>query len=230
MTMVDVVLVELEGVVFATRELRLAALRDALAAQGIETAFDADAVLGLTPRAAAVVAFAAARVPADDVLIDLVALAAEKSFASRLSMGGVSLQRGSRAFLEQAANGARLGVVTRANRNDADALLKLSGLEHAFSVTVSSTDTLDPKPSAEGYHLALDRLRRNRPLTRGGTLALEDSAPGIRAARTANARCIVVGRVPAHISMEADAYVSSLEGETLASLDQLSRPGQERVQ
>jgi hypothetical protein len=30
--------------------------------------------------------------------------------------------------------------------------------------------------------------------------------------------------------MEADAYVSSLEGQTLAALDQLSRPGQERVQ
>jgi beta-phosphoglucomutase-like phosphatase (HAD superfamily) len=73
-------------------------------------------------------------------------------------------------------------------------------------------------------------LKRQRPVARGAVLALEDGALGIRAARAANVRCIAVGPISAHIAMEADAYVPSLQGQSLASLDELSRPGQERVQ
>jgi hypothetical protein len=43
-------------------------------------------------------------------------------------------------------------------------------------------------------------------------------------------RCVAVGDVPAHVAIEADAFVATLEGHTLSSLDALSRPGRERVQ
>ncbi|MGH2898116.1 MAG: hypothetical protein ACRDMZ_05530, partial [Solirubrobacteraceae bacterium] len=85
-------------------------------------------------------------------------------------------------------------------------------------------------PAPDGYHLALDRLRRSRPVAPGAAIALEDSATGITAARAAKTRCVAVGRVPAHVAIEADAYVASLEKQSLAALDALSRPGQERVQ
>jgi HAD superfamily hydrolase (TIGR01509 family) len=228
--MVDVVLVELEGVVFETREMRLESLRDALVVQGAPDAFDPDAVLGLPTRAAVVAALNAAAVRADDVLIDLVVLAAEQAFASRLAMGGVNEARGARPFLERAAIAARVGAVTRLNRADAATLLRLAGLDSAFGAVVCGDDVLDPKPSPEGYQLAIDRLTRPQRVARGAILALEDSAPGIAAARAARVRCVAVGDVAAHVAMEADAYVASLEGQTLAALDQLSRPGQERVQ
>lgn len=228
--MVDVVLVELEGVVFETREMRLESLRDALVVQGTPVAFDPDAVLGLPTRAAVVAALNASDVGADDVLIDLVVVAAERAFASRLALGGVNVARGARTFLERAASAARVGAVTRLNRADAATLLRLAGLDSAFGAVVCGDDVLDPKPSPEGYELAIDRLTRPQRVARGAILALEDSAPGIAAARAARVRCIAVGDVAAHIAIEADAYVASLEGQTLAALDQLSRPGQERVQ
>lgn len=101
-------------------------------------------------------------------------------------------------------------------------MLRWSGLESVFAVTVCGDDTLDPKPAPDGYHLALDRLRRLRPVAPGAALALEDSALGIKAARAAGARCIAVGLVPAHLAMEADAFIPTLEGQSLAMLDQLS--------
>ena len=228
--MVEVVLVELEGVVFETRELRLESLRDALASRGVADAFDPDVVAGLPTRAAVVAALKDADVRQDDVFIDLVVLAAEQAFTSRLATGGVNVARGARTFLERAASAARVGGVTRLNRADAAALLRLSGLESVFGAVVCGDDVLDPKPSSEGYELAIERLSRPQRVARRATLALEDSAPGIAAARAARVRCIAVGDVAAHVAMEADAYVASLEGQTLAALDQLSRPGQERVQ
>lgn len=205
--MVDVALLELEGVVFDTRELRAASLRDAMAAHGLNDVADAD-----------------------DVLADLIALRAARAFATRLATGGIALLPEARAFIESAANSARLAVVTRATRSEVDTMIRLAGLESAFTVVVCADDVLSGKPSPDCYNLALDRLGRQRPVAQGAVLALEDGANGIRAARAAGVRCIAVGSVAAHVAIEADAYVDSLEGHTLASLDRLSRPGMERVQ
>src|SRR6185436_6295406 len=133
-------------------------------------------------------------------------------------------------FLQGAVGQARLGTVTRATRADANTMLRLAGLEAAFSLIICADDTVDGKPSPEGYQLAIERLKRQRSLARGMIIALEDGAAGIRAARKANIRCAAIGPLPAHIAIDADAYVPSLDGQTIASLDQLSRPGQERVQ
>jgi HAD superfamily hydrolase (TIGR01509 family) len=202
--MVDVVLFELEGVVFDTREAREASMRDARAALGV--ADDSEI---------------------DDVLADLLALRAARAFSTHIATRGLNLQSGARALIDDATATARVGVVTRAGRTEAEAMIRLAGLENAFTVTVCADDALAGKPSAAGYNLALDRLGRQRPVTQGAVLALEDCAPGIHAARAAGARCIVVGSVPAHVAIEADAYVDSLEGHTIASLDRLSRPGVE---
>ena len=205
--MVDVVLLELEGVVFDTQAIREASVREAMAALGL--ADDTDI---------------------DDVLADLVALRAARAFASHVAMRGLAMQPGARALIDEAATTARVAVVTRANRSELDVMLRLAGLENAFTAIVCADDALAAKPSAAGYNLALDRLGRQRRVSQGAVIALEDSSAGIRAARSAGARCIVVGPVAAHVAIEADAYVHSLEGHTLASLDRLSRPGVERVQ
>jgi HAD superfamily hydrolase (TIGR01509 family) len=205
--MVDVVLLELEGVVFDTREIREVSVREAMAALGIADASEVD-----------------------DVMADLVQLRAARAFSTHVATRGLAMQPGARVLIEEAAATARLAAVTRASRAELDAMIRLAGLESAFTVTVCADDVLAPKPSAAGYNLALDRLGRRRAVAPAAVLALEDDAAGIRAARAAGTRCVVVGAVAAHVAIEADAYVDSLEGHTLASLDRLSRPGVERVQ
>jgi beta-phosphoglucomutase-like phosphatase (HAD superfamily) len=228
--MIDVVLFELEGVMFDTRALRRASVRDACAAHGIDVPADADVALASPVRTSVLAALTAAEAAADDVTVDLIARDAEHSFSARVTLRGVVLQPGIRTFIERAVGVARLAVVTRARRADADAILGLSGFEGAFSCVITADEAIEPPPSAAGLHLALDRLGRQRAVPAGGVISLVDGTEGIRAARTARIRCIAVGAVPPHIAIDADAYVATLGDQTVATLDALSLPGRERVQ
>lgn len=227
--MVDAALLELEGVVFETRELRRASLRDALADHGFASLIDENVVDGLVPRTGVVAALTRHGVKFDDVLADLIALGAERIFARRVATGGAALCEGARDFIREASATARLAIVTRARRSEVDALLRLSTLDEFFSVTVTADDVLDAKPSSEGYRIALERLNRQRSLDIRTAIALEDGSAGIRAAHGAKVRCVAVGALEAHIAMEADAFVPTLAGQTARSLDRLSLPGREQV-
>src|SRR5262245_1119110 len=133
--MVDVVLIELEGVVFDTRGAREASVRDAMTALGIGDASEID-----------------------EVVADLISLRAARAFAARIGASGLAMRPGARALIDEAAASARLAAVTRASRAELDVMLRLAGIETAFAVTVCADDALAAKPSAAGYNLALDRL------------------------------------------------------------------------
>ena len=226
--MVDAALLELEGVVFDTRELRRNSLHDALLGHGIASTLDPDAVDGCSPRLAAGASLAGQGVAHDDVLLDLIALGAERAFSSQLALRGAALREGARDFVREASATVRLAIVTRAHRADVETMLRLAGLSEFFTITISADDVLDGKPAAEGHRLALERQTgsgRSRP----PAIALEDSGAGIRAARAAGIRCVAVGPMAAYVAMDADAYIPSVRGQTMRALDQLSRP-QERVQ
>jgi len=205
--MVDAALLELEGVLFDTHTVRADSLNEALRAHGLDS------------------------LPSHDVTLrDLVALRAERAFSQRLATRGAALRVGARAFVDDAASQVRLVAVTRASRDDASTMLRLAGLSDRFAMLICAEDVLDGKPSPEGYRVALERLNRRRQTPAQSVLALEADIAGIRAARAARVRCIAVGPIEAHWAMEADALVESLVGQTIQSLDLLSRPGQERVQ
>lgn len=228
--MVDAALLELEGVVFDTRELRRLSLQDALRSHGLASTIDNDKLGGCGPRESALAALSRQGVEHDDVLLDLVVLAAERNFSSRLGMGGAALYEGALDFVREVSAVVRLAAVTRARRADTDTMLRLASLSDFFTLVVSADDVLDPKPAAEGHRLAIERLGRRRPLAPSATIAIEDGTSGIQAARAAGVRSVAVGPIPAHIAMEADAYVSSIAGQTIRALDALTRPGQEHVQ
>jgi beta-phosphoglucomutase-like phosphatase (HAD superfamily) len=228
--MVDAVLLELEGVVFDTRELRRLSLRDALIEQGLPPTIGRDAIDGSTPRATVERCLAQQALNHDQVLLDLVASRLERAFSNRLATSGAALSPGAREFVEDAAGSARLAVVTSARRADADTMLRLASLADLFSVVITADDTLDAKPSDEAHRLALARLGRRRPITLTRTLALEHGVSGIRAARRAGLTCVAVGPVAAHVAMEADAFVPTLAGQTIKSIDHFVRTGEEQVQ
>ncbi|HEY4130728.1 MAG TPA: HAD family hydrolase [Gemmatimonadaceae bacterium] len=205
--MVDAALLELEGVVFDTRVVRAESLTDALRAHGLDA------------------------LPAHDVTLrDLVTLRAERAFSSRLATSGAALRDGAREFIDSAASQVRLVAVTRASRDDSHTMLRLAGLADRFAMLICAEDVFDGKPSPEGYRLAMERLNRRRPTKPETVLALEADIAGIRAARAAKVRCVAIGPIEAHLAMEADALVESLVGQTIQTLDELSQPGQERVQ
>lgn len=228
--MVDAALIEIEGVLFDTWSSRRASLREALLEHGFPVEPEPELVDGLTPRAAAAATLRGAGASHDDVALDLIALSAERSFLAKISMTGAALKPGALDFVRESVAVARLAVVTRVRRAEADALLRLASLEEFISIVLTADDVQEGKPSGEGHRRAIERFARQRHVSERAIIAIEDSAAGIRAAHHAGLRCVAVGALPAHIAIEADAYVESLSGYSVRSLERLARPGRERVQ
>jgi beta-phosphoglucomutase-like phosphatase (HAD superfamily) len=224
--MLDVLFLELEGVLADTRELRAAALVEALAAEGVSLLAEvaAEHAPGRTPRHAVEQALRAAGRELDAVGMDLAVLRAEKAFESRIGRG-VTLLPGALPFLNRAhaaAGGrARLALVTRVPRNVAGLVLGLAGVEFLFDAIVAGSDVRHDADPGEAHRLALGRLAARRPLGPGRRVALVDGAEGAAEARAAGVLSVVTGAVPPHEALEADAMVPGLDGLTLDMLDAL---------
>ena len=221
--MVDAVLVEFDGVLADTRAPRRAALIETLAEDGIAItdAEYADRCAAMPVRAAVRAAFALRHALRDDTACELTAVRAERRFAEAVQ-SGLSLMAGARAFVDAAHGKTRLGVVSRALRSDIEATLALAQLEHAFEFIIADDDPFAVKPSPASYLGAVERLARRRAVQPRNVIALEDGATGIRAAKGAGVRCAVVGTLPVHVAVDADAMIPSLIGHSVASLDTLT--------
>jgi HAD superfamily hydrolase (TIGR01509 family) len=220
--MVDVVLFEFEGVIAETRERRTAALRRSLADDGIVVSDDeiAQCWRALPSRAAAAALLERRGDRADEVMLDLIALRADRYFGEDAS-NGLTLVPGARECVARLEGSARLGIVTRASRRDVDRTLALADLGFAFECIVTSDEMLEQKPSPVGYERALERLSRRGEVHRESVIALEDGPAGIRAARAAGIRVVAVGSIAAEVAMDADGYIRTLEHVTLERLREL---------
>ncbi len=229
MTTPRAVLLELEGVLVETHEVRRAALVRALAEEGITTIaaeYD-DLAHGLPVRGAARALVAAANEKIDEVEIEIVALRAERHFAESIGTG-IVLTDGARDALGALHGVTRLGLVTRAARREVEPILEAADASFLFECIVTADDVPDtPKPHPEPYHAAIRRLARRRALTAAETIALEDGRAGIRAARAAGLRCLAVGNVPPFRALDADGYLPTLRGATLDSLDAVGGHGEQ---
>jgi len=229
MTSPRAVLLELEGVLVETHEVRRAALLRALAEEGITTdlvAYD-DVAHGLPVRGAVRALAAAAGEDLDEVAIELVALRAERHFAESLGTG-IVLTEGARDALGALHGVTRLALVTRANRREVEPILDAADASFLFECIVTADDVGDtPKPDPAAYHAAIRRLARRRAMTAADAIALEDGRAGIRAARAAGLRCLAVGDVPPFRALDADGYLPTLRGATLDSLDAVGGHGEQ---
>ena len=216
----DTVLVEFEGVLVATAPARRAALQRALRDDGIaldDAEFDR-CCLGFPPREAVLAAAGLRKAKLDETAVDLAALRSERYFADDIA-SGVSLAPGATEFVADAGARAPLCIVTRASRREVDFVLGLAGLDAAFAVIVTRDDVRTAKPSPEGYERALQKLvERRRPSRPTTSVALEDSAPGVLAARAVKIPVVAVGSVPSTHAGHADVVVPSLVGVTYESI------------
>lgn len=221
--MSEALLLELEGVLVETSHARRAALARAFRAEGfVRSAGECQAHPMTRPaRECALAVLSATGEPADPVAVDLVAMRAEREFMRAISPG-ISLARGVQAFLEASIGRARLAIVTRASREETQAMLSLAALGDAFDLVITRDDVLDPRPSAAAHELALDRLARRGWPARSAALALEDSEQGVRAAVAAGTRAIAVAaeglRAPDALASGASAFIESLEEQTPRTL------------
>ena len=217
--MADGVLLDWEGVLADTADSRRDALRSAFTDEGI--AFD-DAAYehqGAGRSVHSAVVRLLGRAAADTTLAALVALRAERAFASRLAQG-FAIDPAAARFVELAQLRAPVVIVTAAGRAESDAALRLAGLHDSCAAIVTADDVGGDAPAPASYELALAHLGRRRVVKADRVVALATTMPAIRAAREAGIRTIAVN-APAHVALEADAATASLDGLTLDAVDAL---------
>jgi HAD superfamily hydrolase (TIGR01509 family) len=104
-------------------------------------------------------------------------------------------------------DGVRVGLASNSSRELVDVALRVAGLEGAFDAIVTADDVTNAKPAPDVYLRACELLG----VPPSEALALEDTAPGIAAAKAAGLTCIAVPQFAETDVSAADRVVSSLE-------------------
>jgi HAD superfamily hydrolase (TIGR01509 family) len=96
---------------------------------------------------------------------------------------------GAEEFIENAAlDGFQLAIVSGALRREIEMVLDLAGLRPHFAEIVAAEDVTACKPDPQGYL----RARTALALAPNRCVVVEDSLPGLAAARAAGLRCAVL--------------------------------------
>ena len=110
-------------------------------------------------------------------------------FLELVAAGKVQARPGARRFIDEVAGaGVRLAVATTGSLAWVEPLLDRHFGRDRFEVVVGGDDVKETKPDPAAYLIALERLR----LGASSAVAVEDSPPGLGAARAAGVTCVVV--------------------------------------
>ena len=108
---------------------------------------------------------------------------------ARAVRDSIRLVPGASEFIESAAfDGFQLGIVSGALRREIELVLDLAGLRPHFSEIVAAEDVTACKPDPQGYNTARERLA----IPAARCVVVEDSLPGLAAARAAGLRCAML--------------------------------------
>ena len=119
-------------------------------------------------------------------------------------------------FIENAAlDGFQLAIVSGALRSEIELVLELTGLRPHFAEIVAAEDVAACKPDPQGFNQARERLE----LASKRCVVVEDSLPGLTAARAAGLRCVMLATShPEDACGEADLVWRDFLGHDAAEL------------
>ncbi len=195
--------------------------RDATIATLAEYGIDLDAegyardFLGFDDRACFRFAFTTHRRPADAEAIED-AVERKHAWYARAARRALPLVPGAERFVRQAkAEGRRVAIVSGALRREVELALEVTGLGPLFECVLAAEDVPRGKPDPAGYLRAREALG----VPPGRCVVIEDSLPGLAAARAAGLRCAMLTTShPAERLAEADLVWESFEGRAPADL------------
>jgi HAD superfamily hydrolase (TIGR01509 family) len=188
--MTAAILFDFNGVIVDDEPQHCAALIATLADYGY--ALDRDSYyrdyLGFDDRECFRFSFGKLGRPADEPAL---AEAIERKHAhyARAVRDSMRLVPGAQDFVEAAAlDGYQLAIVSGALRREIDLVLDLAGLRPHFAEIVAAEDVSACKPDPQGYNRAREALA----LAPSRCVVIEDSLPGLAAARAAGLRCAML--------------------------------------
>ena len=222
----DALLLDFNGVIVDDEPLHFVAFRAVLAAEGI--ALDEEVYyahyLGCDDRAAFRQAFASReRTLAPDRLADLIARKAARY--AELAARELVVVPGVAAFARAAAAHAVLAVASGAIRPEIEIGLAKAGIRDLIGTIVSAEDVSTTKPDPALFRLALRRLAATRAAAPWRAAVIEDSLPGLAAARAIGAGCVMLTTShDAGALAGADLVWATFEGHAPRELEMLWRP------
>jgi len=215
------VLFDFDGVIADSEPLHLRVFQEVLAPLGIaiSPAEYAQRYLGYDDRGVFTEALRAhGRHPTRTEVATLVADKASRF--RRLLEAEVRIYPGVTSLVH-ALTGVPLAVVSGALREEIEIILRRAAIRDAFQVIVGAEDVGVGKPDPEGLLVACAALAPD--LAAAECVVIEDSPPGIEAARRAGMRSVAVtNSYPAAALCDADRVVATLENLTLEDLRRLS--------
>ncbi len=196
--MIRAILFDFNGVIIDDEPLQMQAYQDVLGAEGVAlTEADYYSCLGMDDVTFARAAFERAGREATEEQSRKV-IEAKTAKHRELIKDELPLFPGVVTFVKSCARQWPLGLVSMARRTEIDHVLERAGLAQSFAAIVSAEDVHACKPDPACCLRALELLRehlrlKNRPaLAASECLAVEDSPPGIEAARAAGMRTLGV--------------------------------------
>ncbi len=119
-------------------------------------------------------------------------------------------------FVEAAAlDGFQLAIVSGALRREIELVLELAGLRPHFAEIIAAEDVSACKPDPQGYN----RARAALEVAPHRCMVIEDSLPGLAAARAAGIRCAMLATSHgAEACSDADAVWRDFTGHDAAEL------------
>jgi HAD superfamily hydrolase (TIGR01509 family) len=214
------VLFDFDGVIVDSEPLHFGALRDALAPEGIliDAAEYAREYLAYDDRGAIRTALERHGHAWDGERVERIARRKAERFEKLLPT--VPWLPGARELVRALASEVPLAIASGALRAEIEAILVAGGLRDAFGAIVGAEDVVSGKPHPEPYLRAMDALRRAAPgLEPAECVVIEDSMPGIAAARAAGMTVVAVtNSYPAERLTAAQHVVDSLERVSPESL------------
>ncbi len=223
--MTEAVLFDFNGVLVDDESQHCEALQRVLADEGITLTreqYYAD-YLGLDDRTGFVEAFRRAQ---RTLTTELIKHLVTKKSRLYLELVTTSLRmvRGAPEFVRDAGQRFRLGIVSGALRREIEHVLAQTELDDRFEIIIAADDVARCKPDPAAYLAAHSAFNRRRPIAVDACVVIEDSLPGLAAARAAGMACVVLAtNHPAHRLHGRGAAVvwDSLAGHTGSELANL---------
>ena len=215
--MAKTILFDFNGVLVNDEPLHCEALIHTLAEYGID--LDRDTYyrdyLGFDDRECFRYSFTQSNRPSD---AGTIADATERKNAAweRLVKANMPMVPGAADFVHSCAEaGHRMAIVSGALRREIELVLTRAGLAAHFELIVAAQDVPDCKPDPAGYNQARAALKADP----AECMVIEDSLPGLRAARGAGLRCAMLTTShPAEALAGADAVWADFTGRGPADL------------
>jgi HAD superfamily hydrolase (TIGR01509 family) len=221
----EAVLFDFNGVLVDDEAQHCEALQRVLAEEGITLTreqYYAD-YLGLDDRTGFVEAYRRSNRTLTTELMQLL-VARKSSVYLQLVARSLRMVRGAAEFVLDAGKRFRLGIVSGALRGEIDHVLGQTGLADRFEVIITADDVPRCKPDPAAYLAAHRAFNQRRPIAVDKCVVLEDSLPGLAAARAAGMPCVMLTTShPAHrLEGRGAALVwDSLAGHAAAELANL---------